>query len=78
MNRVDAKDILRENRGQVPAGVALTRRERRIVALYFDGVEGERLTIELIAERLGVSDGTVSRSLRSAVDKIAPALKADA
>lgn len=78
MTRTDAKDILRERRGQVPAGVVLTRRERRIVAMYFEGVEGERLTIVSIAERLGVSDGTVSRTLRAALDKIGPALEANA
>lgn len=44
----------------------LTRRQREIVALYYD----QGMTMPQIAERLGVNRSTVSRTLRRARDRL--------
>lgn len=44
----------------------LTERQREMVALYYD----QGMTIPQIAERLGVSRSTVSRTLRRARDRL--------
>ena len=44
----------------------LTKRQREMVALYYD----RGMTMPLIAERLGVSRSTVSRTLRRARDRL--------
>ena len=44
----------------------LTKRQREMVALYYD----QGMTMPQIAERLGVSRSTVSRTLRRARDRL--------
>ena len=44
----------------------LTQRQREMVALYYD----QGMTMPQIAERLGVSRSTVSRTLRRARDRL--------
>lgn len=44
----------------------LTRRQREMVALYYD----QGMTMPQIAERLGVNRSTVSRTLRRARDRL--------
>ena len=44
----------------------LTKRQREMVALYYD----RGMTMPQIAERLGVSRSTVSRTLRRARDRL--------
>ena len=44
----------------------LTKRQRAMVALYYD----QGMTMPQIAERLGVSRSTVSRTLRRARDRL--------
>lgn len=58
-------DRLRRNLRQVRER-ELTARQREMVALYYD----QGMTMPQIAERLGVSRSTVSRTLRRARDRL--------
>ena len=58
-------DRLRRNLRQVRER-ELTDRQREMVALYYD----QGMTMPQIAERLGVSRSTVSRTLRRARDRL--------